>query len=64
MSSFMQLEYKDPQRPCDEAASLRRALQDAELELQRMTDTHRRELENIAKVTSQHIGLICYPLEL
>ncbi len=56
-------EYKDLQRLHDEAASLRHALQDAELEMQRMTDTHRRELEDAAKVTSQHIRPIRCPLE-
>ncbi|CAK0771757.1 hypothetical protein CVIRNUC_003893 [Coccomyxa viridis] len=51
LPSFKQVaaEYKDLQRLHDEAASLRHALQDAELEMQRMTDTHRRELEDAAK---------------
>lgn len=48
-------EYNNPQRLHNEAAGLRRALQDAELEMQRMTETHRRELEDAAKVSSHHV---------
>ena len=63
--SHMQVaaEYNDPQRLHDEAAGLRRALQDAELEMQRMTDTHRAELEDAAKVISQRVRPTCFPLK-
>ena len=54
-------EYMDSQRLHEEAASLRHALQDAELEMQRMIDLHRRELEDAAKVISQHIRPIRCP---
>ena len=42
-----------------ESASLRRALQDAELEIQHMTVAHQRQVQEMLKVT-QYPG--CWPL--